>query len=255
MALVAIPSFLHYGPFQTFTAAMNSFTLNDNTGTHYMGFRFRAPKAGTIDRIHHFANNPSANGSGLRARIETDNGSGLPSGTLVAGSSEVILSVTAAGWHRSGAGLGAVVTKGQLLHAVWRAPPSGTAYTGIMNIGCPGEMFPSSDRRTGEVAGSYNNGAQAGTNGFFPWALEYSDGSIPAMQNTWPWGGLGYTGTFNVNSTPDERGVKFQLPFRCRVVGVWTLGSVPAAGNSFSLKLYDAADTILMTGAGGDVPS
>lgn len=252
MTLKTLPSFLRYGPIQTYSTALNSFTLNDNTGTQYMAFRLRAPKSGTIDRVHHSATNPTANGSGLRARIETDNGSGRPSGTLFAGSSEVVLTISSTGWHRSGAGLGAVVTKGDLIHVVFRAPPSGTAYNGTMNIGIP-ELFPSTDRVGGEIYPIYNNGSDQIAGGIAPFAIEYLDGTIPALSNVWPWNGLGYTETFNTGSSPDERGVKFKLPFRCRISGVWSVGAVSTPG-SFALKLYDASDTLLANALGGVVP-
>lgn len=71
-------------------------------------------------------------------------------------------------------------------------------------------------------------------------ALEYDDG-------TYMVGNIGAIylggGTVNVNSTPDEYGNLFQMPFPCRVIGFWIYANLYYY--DAVLTLYDASSKIL----------
>lgn len=69
-------------------------------------------------------------------------------------------------------------------------------------------------------------------------ALEYDGGTYSAIPGVWPLSAI--TGVaFHSGSSPDERGLKFRLPFPCRVRGVWAHMTASAGGN-FDAKLYDS---------------
>lgn len=73
-------------------------------------------------------------------------------------------------------------------------------------------------------------------------ALKYSDGTYGVL--TWPVnpGKVINTRTFNNGSTPDERGLIFQIPFPARISGAWVKIDLDAAAD---IVLYDNASSVL----------
>ncbi len=89
----------------------------------------------------------------------------------------------------------------------------------------------------------------AASNGFPIAAIKYSDGTYPLAYGVWP---IKDAATFNFpsggSSSPDEIGFKFQVPFACKVGGVWWVGP-SSGGNPGNIRLYDGASNVL---GGGD---
>jgi hypothetical protein len=68
-------------------------------------------------------------------------------------------------------------------------------------------------------------------------ALEYSDGTYEAIPYVCPAVAGIATETYGTGTTPDERGLIFQLPFAAKVGGFWVAINRAAA---FDIKLYDS---------------
>lgn len=86
-------------------------------------------------------------------------------------------------------------------------------------------------------SGSYNKLAYA-----IPQiALEYDDGSYALFDNGVSVG-IVETATFASNSTPDERALRFKIPYGCRVIGAMAVLDVDAA---LDVVLYDASNNVL----------
>jgi len=78
-------------------------------------------------------------------------------------------------------------------------------------------------------------------------SLEYSDGTY-AGGTTWPASTMASV-TFNSGSTPDERGLYFQVPFPCRAVGAGGYFQHNGASNDYDLVLYASDGTTVLTSA------
>lgn len=249
MALALITPPVYLGPKIFRDTAATTATLDANG--EYVAFILQAPKTGTIERVHFHATTVTADGDGLRVRIETvvvtD---GLPSGTLVGGSSEVtIVTTTPNSWNRSGAGLAAAVTKGDIIAVQLMSPAAGTTFNGIIRSSFSGYVGPT---------------LSIGPNGLFPYivnavptaakavpggmvvALEYDDGTTPYIEAAIPASSIVSTG-FNSTSTPDERGNLFQVPVPCRVVGVYHQSLPGGTTQSYDLVIYNGADVAIAT--------
>lgn len=74
-------------------------------------------------------------------------------------------------------------------------------------------------------------------------ALKYSDGVYRTINNgrIYPVS-ANNTRTYNSGSTPDERAVRFQVPFDCRVRGIQLFCNISAAAD---IILYDASSNVL----------
>jgi len=93
----------------------------------------------------------------------------------------------------------------------------------------------------------YTGSSWAKQNAVATFGVKYDDGSVYGIPGTYPVTGssaFSVTG-INTGSTPDEIGVKFQVPFPCRVRGIHWNGGLANAADQF--KLYNAADSVLGT--------
>ena len=246
MALQLITPPLILGPPMMTATTANTFTLD--ALSEYVAWVFRAPKTGTIDRIHWRAGAVTANGDGLRQRIETVNAAdGLPSGTLVTSSAEIThVTTTADSWNRGTAGLTAAVTKGDLIAAKLSSPAAGTTFNGVIqsswsnlvNLVPTSGIFP-------YTVNALPAGAKAQV-GVSTFAIEYDDATTPYIMGVAPVNAVA-SASFNNTSTPDERGNLIQVPFPCRCIGIWTTMAGGGSTATFDVVLYSSADAVLAT--------
>jgi hypothetical protein len=243
VTLVAIPGQPIYFGTTSLDGGWSAVTI-DATG-EYIAWILQAPKSGTIDRLHFNANTVTANGDGLRIRAETvDMTTGMPSGTLVGGSSEVTHATTAVGWNRHTGALGAAVSKGDFI-ALKLVSPSGTTFNGLIRRGHGGGNWPSL------VAAFHNHYVVEATptptknSGGYPRciAIEYSDGTCPPLFYAVPDESASNT-TFHVDSTPDEAGGLFTMPFKARVCAL--CGEFDQDGN-YDCIIYDSANNVVVS--------
>lgn len=246
MRLIRPP--LYVGPKILRDATQTTQTLDATS--EYVAWIIQAPKTGTIDRIHFYAGTVTANGDGLRCRIETVSAStGEPSGTLVAGSSEVTHTTTTANaWNRGTAGLNAAVTAGDFIAVIVRSPASGTTFNGVIRTKFSTHKGPGPD--SANLLFPYIvNALPTATKdapGAMCMALEYDDGTTPYIESAIPISSMTVT-SFNSTSTPDERGNLFQLAARMRVVGVYHQLVPAGSSQSCDVVLYNAAGSALAT--------
>lgn len=248
MALQPITPPVYLGPKNIRDTSATTQTLN--TSGHYVAWVVPAPKTGTVDRVHFVAGAVTANGDGLRARIETPSATdGLPSGTLIGGSSEVtIAAVSANAWNRSGAGLAAAVTRGQIV-AVKLLSPAGTTYNGVLRTHLTNAHGPGVNMGTHGIVPYVVNAVPTATKvipGGMTLALEYDDGTTPVILDAIPCVSVANT-SFSDASTPDERGNLFQVAFPCRLIGVYHQTLPDGTGRTFDLVLYQGTSTVLET--------
>lgn len=218
---------------------------------YYVAAVFPAPKTGTIDKIHFLAGSKTSDGDGLLCSIEgVDATTGYPNGTPYGGGSSKAIaspntpaSVTASAWNTSPAGLASAVTKGDLVAAVLRSPP-GVTYNGNIQLGISGNNI---------VSGTYyaaahrpywaTSVASASKSNAKPlaMAIQYDDGTcpyIPGLLATT--GGSGIAVSFNNGSNPDERGIKYQRPYKHRLLAMGFAINTNSIGD-LTAKLYSAS--------------
>lgn len=244
MTLKAITPRVYFGT-KWSDSGYSSATI-DALGEYY-AVVMRAPKTGTIDRVHFRSGSVTSNGDGLRIRIETvDLTTGLPSGTLVSGSSEVTHTTTTANaWNRGPTGMAAAVTRGDLIAIKFASPGSGTTFNGVIQRRHGGSLFPI----TNSSGLTYPYGVDAlptatKASGMVGWALialEYNDDTTPNIEGCTPVSS-GTSTTFSSGSTPDERAARFSLPIPMRVTHL--MAAVDSDGD-FDLVLYDASSSVL----------
>lgn len=244
MALQAIPQgqLLRYGNY-LFRDNGARDTVLDALG-EYAALIFNITQAGTIDRVHFNLSALTADGDGLRIRLETvDLATGLPSGTLVAGSSEVTVATAAAGWNRSPAGLGAVVAAGDLVALKFASPATGTTFQGTMRLARYPALQPDNLSvylvQAVPTAAKYTGADIVGCA-----ALEYNDGSTPMQRGLAPFSSISNI-NFGTGNTYDAIGNVFRLPFRCSAAGVWGFVSFPADTADFVVEIRDASHNVI----------
>jgi hypothetical protein len=244
MTLQLITPPLYVGPQITRDQNATSYTLD--ALSEYVAFVIQAPKAGTIDRIHFFAGTVTADGDGLRCRIETVSGTnGNPSGTLVGGSSEVThVTTTANSWNRGTAGLNAVVTEGQDIAVKLSSPAAGTTFNGVIRGNFNGGKGPGVDPAN-LLAPYLVNAIPTATKGapsLMCFALEYDDGTCAFIDAAAPLSAVAGV-SINTTTTPDERGNLFQVPVPIRARGVYH--NVQGGLADFDVVIYDAANNVI----------
>jgi hypothetical protein len=201
---------------------------------------FQAPKTGTIDRLS-FRTVAITTGGNVDLRLETvDATTGDPSGTLQATNTNVAVTVADSDdnvWKEGTLTAGASVTKGDLLALVAVAPSGFTGNLASMgNIADYGAgwQFPYMDHQT--------SGTWAKTGEAACMLVRYSDGTYPPI-GTIP--ALSITnGAFNSGSSPDERGLYFQVPWPCRLSGVIMMSTFAGGG---TIKVYDSDGSTVLT--------
>jgi hypothetical protein len=205
--------------------------LDETTTKH--AFILQAPKTGNIRKVG-FTTGSVTTGVSLGVRIETVNSSGNPSGTLWGtntNASQTINDTDDNTWFLTQLTADAAVNKGDTFAVVFDNPSGAGELTlwwwirlyGGLHVPA-GKFFQSS------VWGSEFEVQPA-------IMLEYSDSSRPIVQGTAPVADLTFYG-FDSGTTPDERGIIFTMPFRCRARGAWMVG-LPNAGGTYRLRLYD----------------
>lgn len=91
--------------------------------------------------------------------------------------------------------------------------------------------------------GTWASSGVGGTNGGFNWIVDYSSAGIVPMPCLWPVNGNGTITAYNSGTNPDERALRFQVPFKCRVVGARIGMFNGAAGSDFTVSLWPASST------------
>ena len=210
-----------------------SVTSLDLTGER-LGFVFRAPKAGTLAKVH-FGLGAVVDGQTLKVSFQSvvDAGSyNAPDGTVDQFRTVTTTTTTDNGtWKITGimsddgsdTGVKRVVTKGEQLAIVIEFD----ATVGDVDFGVG--LYVSQTMLQREGYHLFYNGSAwgSGSNQYPCWALEYDDGSIAYVEGLIPIQATGSglifktVASWSSASTPDEQGIYFKFPFKCKIDGAW----------------------------------
>ncbi len=203
-------------PFQGAPAFTALLTINDGTDTAV--YVFRVPKTGNTKAIS-FLITTLTTPADLRASFQNVSGTtagpdGVEDQSVVIASGSLV-----AGWNTSGT-ITRAVTRGDLLAVCIKADSASPNLV----ISVP-QYYTTGDIIEFPYAASLTPGLTvAGRCGAF--ALQYDDNSYEPIDGfVYPFSAFNAP-TFASNSTPDERGLKFQLPYTCKVDGGWMYSDI-----------------------------
>lgn len=203
-------------------------------------FIFRVPKTGTLDKAEIKINAVTSAQAIKLSFQDVDTTTGFPDGT--ADQYRVIASGSvSAAWMVPGlmtsdgtdGGSKRSVTRGDLLALVIEFDSTAG------NLDVAGTNSTTYLLNTDFYTAQFTAAWAKLTNRSPVFALKYNDGTYAFVggDNFPISGALPLTTTYNSGSTPDERGIMFQFPFKCAVGGAWFVADVD---NVADLVLYDS---------------
>jgi len=217
-----------------------SLNLIDATGEE-SGCVFRVPKTGSIHKVGiRFGTVTTADPMGIG--LETVSAAGYPTGTEYGGSSSgtiTIANVTSNAFRLTTLGVDASATAGDIIAYT----VSFTSTVGSVNIAGPGTNV----RNPGISYYVAFNGTPVWSRSSAQCilALEYSDGSYGYSDElAFPYGTTTNV-AFSSTTNPNERGLKFQIPFAASVAGVSFYTS--AAIGPSTVTFYDSDGTTILS--------
>lgn len=157
--------------------------------------------------------------------------------------------ITANAWQTTTMNSGTKnITHGDLIAVVWDMTARGGADSVTVNTNNPGwqslggaiglpntNAFVSSAWQTTQTLGA----------GRTPNVIiAFDDGTLGWIDNSFPFSASG-TESFTATSSPDERGMMFQVPWDCKVDALWALVGITDADSDFTLKLYSTPTSSL----------
>ncbi len=228
----------------------------DGTGDR-IAWIFPAPKTGNISEIGWHTRTVTT-GDIVDVRLETvDTADANPSGTLCGTNSNVNVTVASSDdnvWENSALTASCAVTKGDKLAIVLSAATfvsSGNMQIAGYTNNTTGDLslFPYSRVNS---TGSY-----AAVSSVMPiLTLKYDDGSYaPLSGGTLPVLPIANATAFGASAittstTPDEIGLKFQVPFSGSLCGAGAQLDFSSAGGTYDIVLYDSGSTAIATFSG-----
>jgi hypothetical protein len=236
-------------------AALTFSGLALNAAASRIAWVFQVPKSGTLDWFEfRMSTNSNTPDNGVRLSFQGLDAAGRPDNVedeytiITAGFASNTWMVPPSYMGAGGPGTGAkrVVTKGDWIACCLRFEN----FVASDNITISGISIDSKTGVNGQlntyVATSTSSGATWTTTNTSPIniALKYSDGTYAVLD--WPHipASASNSRIFNSGSTPDERGLLFQVPFPCRLSSVWA--RVDSDG-AFDIVLYDAASSVVIS--------
>lgn len=195
----------------------------DATGERF-GFPIVAPKAGDIDRV--YWKQTMTTGGTFDVRLETNDGSGVPTGTLFGTNTNGAEIIVASGMVETTLTAAATVTKGQKLWVVIVRD----AVAGNIQVNAFADHLPQWPYMAFWNGAAWSFAVNVGC-----LALRYTDGSYGYMPGYWPFSTLPAV-TFNSTSTPDERGNIYTPTCDKGICGGWVWVDVDGP---LEVVLYD----------------
>lgn len=230
MALQSCPRIFWPEPSYSQAVGGNRDTL-DAAG-EYTAMAMVAPEAMTISHVGFLPGTVTGSGA-ADLRIETlDASTGLPSGTLWAANTNVTTgALTSNTWFLGALTASASISAGQVF-CLKIGYNAGTSFiTRAIQAFEPNSSLPYRISNTGTPTIS------AGTE-YIIAVLGSSSSTFYNMYGIIPWNGTSTNNTFN-NTSSAKRGLRFQVPFKCRCVGIWAHGHT-AIGDLNALIENDA---------------
>jgi hypothetical protein len=245
MALVTIPGGLYMPHCPQLTSAPGYGTVVLDASADRMALVFQSPVTASLTGIG-FCTGTVTTGDTVDVRVETvSTTDGFPTGSLVAATTnktQVIANADDNTWFDVTLTSAASLTKGTLYAIVIAASGSpGNLQVRYLNMAASG-LTPNYPYIANNLTGSYAMLATATGN----FALKFGSAYYTPGGDCYAISALNSV-TFNSGSTPDERGLKFQVPFNCALDGGWTNARYSVAGVVQEIVLYDASDVVLAT--------
>lgn len=228
--------------------AYSDFTIN--AASDKVAFIVQCPKDGTLDgfewRAATVGNNPD---NGLRCSFQDlDATTGLPDGTQDQ-YRDITGTISSNTWQNPGlitsdgtdGGSKRTVSSGEMLACVvefvnFVASDS----VSISAFSCLSSVVPGGCYIGNGTTGTYNKTTSALPNIL----LKYNDGTYGKFYlPIGPWSAVANT-SFANSSTPDEIGMRLQVPIQCQVIGVWVRAAI---ANDADIVLYDNSDVAQRT--------
>lgn len=246
MALITPIGALFWPPVYDFTVSNNGDTLNA-TGQKVAQI-FTITESGTLDKFEFDLRNFTQCTNGLKVSFQDLDASGNPDG--VADQFRVV-TVTGTGWITPGlitsdgtdGGTKRTVTVGQVLACVieFSSFAAGDS-VGVAQRNVATDWTQTPAYKVSFLTGSW--GSKSGNSYYL--ALKYDSGYCPLdVQGMTPVTGAQTNTAYNSGSTPDERGMLFQVPTAMTIAGAWMYCNRSAAAD---LVLYDTdGTTVLVT--------
>lgn len=223
------------------TASLAFSSMLINAAGEKAAFVFRIRKGGTIDHVG-FMVNAASNPQDLRVSLQdVDTTTGDPDGTQ--DQFRDVTGIAANTYFTTGlitsdgtdGGVKRTVSPGDLLAIVIEFASTVGNLNIAQDIDNRGDVnFPYRDFFTS----SWSPGVARMVG-----HIEYDDGSYEQGWN-FLCADLMSTTVFNSSSTPDERALKFSLPFDCQIAGFWSYSDID---NDCDFVLYNAASTAIST--------
>jgi hypothetical protein len=201
------------------------------TGGNYQAYVFCAKEDMTISHVA-FRIGSATGSNDVDVRIETVATTGAPSGTLWATNTNATQTVAANTNYLTALTASASITKGQIF-CVKLAYSSGTSFT-------PAQLAGIFNASSGSLPYSVLNGTRAAASTSML-ALGSNSTTFYQVPNTMP--PLSYSaGNFN-NTNGARRGLRFTLPYDCRIIGLRFYNST--TNGDFNAAIYSDAGSEL----------
>jgi len=149
-------------------------------------------------------------------------------------------------WYLATLGASRTVTHGEYLAVVfdWASAVTGDSLM-ISGLGVSSATNNAGSVNQNNCVSLFTGAAWAVQNMITNIVFEFSDGTFGSFGNSFVISAFN-SHAINTGTTPDEIGLEFQVPFNCEIDGFMGTVSI-ASGADFSMILYDAANTALVT--------
>ena len=223
---------------------MASSSITFDSGTDRLAWVGRSPLTDSLDNIY-FSTRTVTGGCDVDVRVETV-ANGRPTGTLWAANTNIV--VTIANGDDNVAKTATLTAAASLSagdeFAVVIVVSSGTPNLGFAST--PGALvsptsahYPLALQDTG--AGTWATVSPCPS---LAWILDFTTAGIVPISGLLPTTGIGVITAYNSGTAPDERALRFQVPFKCRVRGIRAGMFNIAAAADFTFSLWDAAGDV-----------
>jgi hypothetical protein len=199
-------------------------------------------RSGTIDKIGVYLK-AVATSAVCRMGLYTVDSSGRPTSTPYGGSTHATFTPTAAGFYEVTLPIGANASAGDIVALVVEFDAAAGSVTLGMSTGAYSPGFPTIVQYNGtqwvNLAGvalasvRFNDGTYADV---------FTVGVAPPMS----------TYSLSASSSPSEYGLSFNIPFTCRVVGLWASLKEGGPGRAYTMSLYNGTTTMGSIAVDGD---
>lgn len=221
---------------------LSAVALTFDSTSDRLAYVGRSPVTDSLTTVY-FRTATVTTGSTLDVRIETVS-NGRPTGTLWATNTNVTVVVADTddnAWKTATLTAAASLTIEDEF-AIVIVNSSGTPNMQLVSLpaglgtGMNGGQYPLRLQDTGAGTWATVDGLE--------WICQFSTAGVVHMPGLFPVSGAGTITSFNSGTSPNERALRFQVPFACRARGIRVPIFNVAAGANFTISLWDSAGDV-----------